>query len=357
MHPLETPYTIKGKYIEFNCHYCGRLHQSLRSNLKRRRFEVLLCRSCARSFSHWRKYRQSTRDALLARKYLTYEEYMLDAQTCKGPNIEVRFTCAACGIEHKANAKQLSKRTVVNSPLCPNCVMKSVTSSRAWREKNSDSQKKIQSTAEQKRKNAEGVSRFWREHPEQKRIMAQHVKETFSQPEVRERWRKSLRPGNRGLVGTLRLKNGQKIRFESSYELCFLFWIESRYPEISIRRCNFLIPYTYEGRTKIYIPDFLLVYKGWKGLFEIKSLFFHHFDLRRDLAKQDAAAVLRRDRHIDVYVQINENTANNLGIELLRSQRIKPLCKLLHNQKRIAISNRLKAERYIGTDAFKEEDI
>jgi hypothetical protein len=60
------------------------------------------------------------------------------------------------------------------------------------------------------------------------------------------------------VFGQFKLTDGSHIRFESSYELVFLLYASQHDDKYrNLRRCNFSIPYNYDGEPHRYYPDFM----------------------------------------------------------------------------------------------------
>ena len=196
--------------------------------------------------------------------------------------------CENCGKEFNPSSKALKKRIEVlkkydelkGKTLCGDCVKILVGRTRLVRERNSKAQKIAQNKAEQKKKNREGVLRS-RERPEVMEKWLKAVRENSQKEEwkkkqselMKERWKdpikreKFLQNGNfhTSCHGFFSSKNFGKIRYESSYELIFLF--QKDLEKANVKRFDIPIEYELNGKKHYYIPDFLLN----EEIVEIKS--------------------------------------------------------------------------------------
>lgn len=83
-------------------------------------------------------------------------------------------------------------------------------------------------------------------------------------------------------------KNANKIFYRSSYELAAYRVLEEMDSVISFQGEPLKIPYTFEGKTRNYVPDLLVLFNdGRSKLIEIKPSYLHEDDCV--LAKQRAA--------------------------------------------------------------------
>lgn len=163
--------------------------------------------------------------------------------------------------------KYPSKKDNWNS--CQKCWYLSQTSkSEDWRKKNSDAQKIAQNRPEQKKKNAEGVSKSWTE--ERKKTNSEYLKSRWKTDEefankamqniswtqskgdrFNQIMHKSLgRGGHKGIYNNL--------YYGSCLELSFIMWCETE--SINIKKYD-LMPVSYlaeDGVQRKYYPDFII---------------------------------------------------------------------------------------------------
>lgn len=263
-------------------------------------------------------------------------------------NIFCKVNCIVCNSESRISTKHLAKRTLVKEEVCLKCGSLEIYKREEWRDANSKAQKKIQSTPEQKRKNALGVSKFWRENPEKLEQMRQTMLSKYENPEYKEKVAKARGKNSHALSGEYTFKDGRVIEFGSSYELCFLIWLENQPQYKIVRKCKFYIKYNHNGRLRYYYPDYVLISDTKKMIVEIKSVVPHYYDESKNAAKVEAAEKFIKENNFDSYWFIDEAEAEQIGLLLKRSTKIKPLCKELHSESRIKLFSNKKELQYIG---------
>lgn len=186
-------------------------------------------------------------------------------------NEPIYGACIRCEIDfHYSNVKKFM-RNRRNKPeksglwsTCPRCWLKINTSEDPqWIKKNSDAQKIAQNKPEQKRKNAEGVSKSWT--TERRNEASKSLKERWkNDPEFSKKALKNLIPHNSGEnvkmgygTGGLRgIYSGMK--YDSALELSFILWCNHK--NVPIRRYDYP-PVTYndeDGIRREYHPDFII---------------------------------------------------------------------------------------------------
>lgn len=258
--------------------------------------------------------------------------------------LKVQFNCLECDAVHISDFKHLNKRTRVTGAYCPKCVMKVATSDPAWRAANSAAQQAVQSDPEARRKNAEGVARFWRENPETKAVMIQKIHAAQSNPETLAKYNSREAWNGRGISGFYRSRWG-RVAFDSSYELCVLERLEADQSVLHVERGP-VLPYEFEGRTHHYHLDFAVTREGGSiEWIEVKS---KHVGTQVDRtgrlrAKVDAA--LAAAKGVARFVLITESNAEKLiGCKLPRSTYRTAMLKRLSDK--IEFTNQKDAERY-----------
>jgi len=196
---------------------------------------------------------------------------------CEGiSRIKLNGECKICKLQYSYTTvftfmlnrkKYQHKKDVWNT--CSKCWYKLQTyGSDEWKKKNSEAQKIAQNKPEQKKKNADGVSRSWTN--ERKKKCSDEMKQRWENDEefvkkamaniawtqskgdkFNEIMSKSLgRGGNQG--------NYNGIWYDSCLELSFIMWCESQ--SIKIKRYD-LMPISYlaeDGVNRKYYPDFII---------------------------------------------------------------------------------------------------
>jgi hypothetical protein len=277
------------------------------------------------------KYPEEIRDAIALNKPTTYEVYLKYKHICSSRSALVKIICSVCGSEHISNFKQLNRRLVVTDQVCPKCVMSVATSDSGWRKRNSEAQLKIQGTPEQKKKNALGVSKFWRDNPDVLERMRRNLLLTNQRQDVIDRY--ATRKWNpRGISGDFSSKWGV-ISFDSSYELATLLALESMPNTLCVTRGP-VINYQLDGREHIYLVDFEVNFLGGKVVwFEVKSWFTQTRKDRIEKIKEKilSASEAAKAKNVEFVVVSEENSKEVLGVEMPRgTQRAKMLRNTAH---------------------------
>lgn len=193
-------------------------------------------------------------DAIRSGEPVEYSFYERFKNSYSSKRLKVRFVCASCGNSHVSDFKQLNKRKRITEAYCPKCVMGVVTSDPEWRKLNSDAQKVAQKRSDVKEKNANGVSRFWKNNPDRLKTMREKVHAAQRQPETLAKYRARVGHSGRGISGKYHSKWGW-LSFDSSYELAFLLHLESRDDVAHVERGP-IIPYDFEGAQREYHMDY-----------------------------------------------------------------------------------------------------
>lgn len=191
--------------------------------------------------------------------------------------------------------------------------MRKSASDEGWRKRNSEAQLKVQSLPETRKKNAESVSRFWRENPDRLESMRQSVLLANQRPEVRARRRAVESWNGRGISGDYLSKWGW-LHFDSSYELAFIIALEEDLSVLKVNRGP-LIEYEYLDRNRTYHMDFEVIFvdrqKWWA---EIKSGYIgaKRGSIDQLRAKLGKTLELVRQGHADKAVLVTEKNSNDL---------------------------------------------
>jgi len=193
---------------------------------------------------------------------LTIEESKLAANKSKHL---VGFICSECKKESIVQIRRLANRQhgLAYKPICNKCILKVVTNTEGWVNKNSKAQKIAQNKESVKEKQRiaqkkaherdpsltarKAVGLRFAQTPEaiKKRIEA-HRKRMSNDPDYARKF------APKGYVSGYI----NDIWFDSSYELLFLIHCFEK--EIKVKRCKLRIPYVLEGKAKMYNPDFIV---------------------------------------------------------------------------------------------------
>ena len=218
--------------------------------------------------------------------------------------------CDCCGKLFSKNAKALRRsldqkkgKQWEGKQYCSiTCFNKHMHTFSDWRLHNSEAQKIAQNKPEQKIKNSEGVKRS-RQNPEiykkwydatvavftdeYCKNMSKILKEKW---ETDEQYREHILNNNKfytAFHGIFHSKFSGEIRYESSYELLYLFLKDLEGKEV--KRFDIAIEFSYKNNTKYYVPDFICEEK----IVEIKSHAilkkkgdYELFEAKKEAAKQ-----------------------------------------------------------------------
>lgn len=193
----------------------------------------------------------------------------------------VSFVCRECGKHSMASYCKIVKRKYGKKlPICNDCIMKWTTNRKEWREKNSRAQKITQSSPEQRLKNSLSVKEACkREDVKAKKSIA--MKKRYLNDEYKEkilRHLEKIRADDKTIENS-QLKNKFKsgyvvidekpMFYNSGWELLYILFCKNK--GIKIYRCKERIPYSFNGKSRIYIPDFVILCGGKKTIIEIKG--------------------------------------------------------------------------------------
>lgn len=260
--------------------------------------------------------------AIMAGEPVDYAFYWKYKETYSSKTLKVRFNCEVCGGVHESDFKSLNKRKLVTAAVCSKCVMKVVATNEEWRKHNSQAQLKIQSTPEQKRKNAAGVSKFWADNPEKLSAMREKVMAANKSEEAREKLRNRKSWNGRGISGNY-LSIWGWISFDSSYELQTLLALEADKTVKTVKRGP-VIQYEFEGSRQYFVDYEVLFDDGVKWWIEVKSGYIgkRRENIEKLRAKLSSALNLIRLGHADKMLMITENNSEEiLGVKMPRSSR------------------------------------
>lgn len=196
--------------------------------------------------------------------------------------------CENCNKEFETSSKALKKRVealkkydeLSGKILCGKCSTLLIHKTHLARENNAKAQKIAQNKPEQKKKNREGVLRS-RENPEIKEKWLKAVRECSQREDYRKKQSEAMKkrwedPIERDKFlnnscfhtschGIFSSKISGNIRYESSYELMFLF--QKDLDGVKVKRFDMPIEYKLNEKKHYYIPDFSL----GEEIVEVKS--------------------------------------------------------------------------------------
>jgi hypothetical protein len=197
-----------------------------------------------------------------------FKKWMLNL--IKNTKVKIHLTCESCDTPATMQLNKFLKRNYfLNKPICSKCILKLVTNSEEWKNKNSKAQKIAQNKPGQIEKNRNAqIKRFnntetrekykkigkklW-ENEEYRKKMTDVAKKKWQNPEYAKKVIENSRGSN---------KKGfyKNLFYQSSYELAFLLKFEFENGSLSgIKRIDFSIPYVKKNKNiGYYYPDFLM---------------------------------------------------------------------------------------------------
>ena len=218
--------------------------------------------------------------------------------------------CLKCGcdFEYSQVKKFLRNRLSNNNKdeweTCQSCYLKIKTSENPeWVKKNSEAQKIAQNKPEQKKKNAEGVSKSWTK--ERRKQAGDYLKDRMENDlEFREKALSNLEwTQKRDSIFYRNIKNSwgagglkgayNNIPYDSALELSFILHCEEN--NIPIKRYDLdPIKYKHENKERYYYPDFII---NNNEVIEIKGTGLYYYkNYDRNLLKIESAT-----EHFDSY--------------------------------------------------------
>jgi hypothetical protein len=264
-------------------------------------------------------------------------------------NIYCKIKCISCKKESRVSTKHLAKRTLIKEEICCECGKYEFYNRVEWLTSNSESQKKIQSTAAQKLKNSNAVKKFWEENPEKKEQVRQKILSYYRDPEYKKMVASKQKQRVVGLSGKYYFRNKYWVLFESSYELCFLAWLELKEEYSKVERCNLYINYIYEDSNRTYNPDFIIYINEQKIIVEIKSKKTYFFNNSKNIEKINATnKFINQDNEYKEYWFIDEIEAEKINLVFKRSRGISSMCKQLFKQSKLQFLSENIKNRYVG---------
>ena len=178
----------------------------------------------------------------------------------------IHGVCKNCGNEFNSIIRNITERHYFrNEPYCKKCLIKLVPKLPQQLLNNSKAQLIAQNTPERLNQNILTSRRLWKEGKFGLRCLrafSKHLERMQTDPE----YALTIRRNRRSIAGVVNI-NGHKIRFDSSYELIYLWYIKDKVD--FIRRCEFRIAYG----SHFYHPDFMICQNGIRKIIELKGYY------------------------------------------------------------------------------------
>lgn len=234
--------------------------------------------------------------------YLKYKEFFPNTK-----RFYVTGICDICKKEARQHMSSFKRRTLVelkHKLVCSKCIRKAVSNDKDWKLKNSNAQIIVQNKPDVKLKNSNSLKKTW------------------SDPKIRKKWHIAIKKSNqslekrqknshtlkekiknddkyrdkilnnwnsfRGISGHFYSKINGKIRFDSSFEFCYL--LDCDFKNINTKRCTERLLYTINNNTKYYKPDFI---ENEEILKEIKSSYTKNKYQTKEELKQKKKVALK----------------------------------------------------------------
>lgn len=191
-----------------------------------------------------------------------------------------------------------------------------------WRKHNSEAQLIAQNKPEQKIRNSEGVKKSRKDPVIYKKWYDASVKAARREASrkkqsenLKKRWRDPIEREkfiNNGKFftschGDFISKFSGKIRYESSYELLFLFLCDLN--KQKVERFDLPIKYIFNGEEHIYFPDFIIK----NTIFEIKSHVILKKEKKGEMFKEKEKAAKKFISNSDIYTDFKVLFEENLN--------------------------------------------
>lgn len=197
----------------------------------------------------------------------------------KNSKIIATFKCDCCEKPAKIKLKNmLQRKYYTGQPICPDCILKAVTNTDKWKQKNREAQLIAQNRPEQLEKNKKAQLERHKD-PAMKIKHQEASKKVWNRPGYREKMKTiALKKWDDPEYARKVIENSKSnyktgiykgIYYQSSYELAFLIQQEDAGQLEKVKRANCFIPYKDKNEiTRHYYPDFIV---DDKILIEVKG--------------------------------------------------------------------------------------
>jgi hypothetical protein len=205
-------------------------------------------------------------------KVISFEFYLAHKYFFpKTKRFQVSGVCESCNKQVSIPMTHLRDRTLESLKhrfICNKCIMKFVGADTIWKKTNSKAQLIAQNRPETLAKNSKAVKKAWA-NPKTRKKWVEGITKAQQKPELKLKMQKSCRKmwenkkyrqkqrgfsNFTGYAGIFHTKENGDVRFESSYELCYL--ISCDFKKIKTKRFKGDITYILDGHARYYRPDF-----------------------------------------------------------------------------------------------------
>lgn len=132
----------------------------------------------------------------------------------------------------------------------------------------------------------------------------QKQRETVTELMMMGIWKAGYPTSKKGFCYPEKCKK-EKVYFRSSYEAIYCYWLDNN-PDVDWFSFEaFRIPYEFGGKTRFYVPDFIV---GWKNnkisIKELKAEFLRDDEMQK--AKRDAGTIFANSNEMDYELLFND---------------------------------------------------
>lgn len=307
--------------IIFNCKKCNNKYETTKESLKYRTnyANEHICKSCIsklQRLEHVFKVIPNNMHYQIFNGCIDYDiaiKYLKNIST----KLNIKFNCRVCNKEHKVRWHKFEERQNYKyDNICYHCITIAINNDPKMLKINRDRSKKLWNNNEYRK----ACIKAFHNH--------NHKMQT-NQEYANKHKRKS-----KSISGEILVKS-QWIRFDSAYELIFLWHIAFKCD--IIRRCNFVIPYG----NHFYHPDFLIINNdGSRHIIEIKGFY------KNKVQEKQKAAIkyIKESKAADSYILYDTNLLIKEGIIKIGSTWMWRKIKEINNETSIKFSNKKHKE-------------
>lgn len=147
----------------------------------------------------------------------------------------------------------------------------------------------------------------------------QKARETITKLMIAGKWKSGYPMSKKGFCYPDKKCKKDKVYFRSSYEAIYCYYLDNNDLVEWFSFESFRIPYDFKGKTRFYVPDFLVKWKNTDVLSikEIKAEFLKEDD--KQIAKQVAANLFANTNCMDYELLFNEQIkSTNITFEFLK---------------------------------------
>ncbi len=260
------------KLIIFICEKCGNKHQiNIYLWNNRKCFSgVKVCNKCAFKLNRFKKLFD-----LVPEKYHKeiLQQFQINFSVARkylrnfSTKIDLKCDCIKCSKSYITRFDKIFKRKYFNGQqICPICLPKLISNSQTHKLNNSEAQLIAQNKPDRLFKNQNKARLLWKDNNYKRKCLvgfSKHNQKMQTDPAYANKHKRR----SKSVSGIIKINN-YNIRFDSMYEVIFLWYVKDEYKVI--RRCEFAIVYG----NHFYHPDFFLIGKnGERVIIEVKGFY------------------------------------------------------------------------------------